>query len=111
MKRPETRHETTGADHITGNDAANILNGMAGADTTLNVVTLATGQSAIVKQGKAPITNPIFSLDGKRLAYQIMPREDWEVYVVNVDGTARRLGETDDLRRVDRAVCQVDVAA
>ncbi len=64
--------------------------GAVGADTTLNVVILATGQSTVVRQGSWPIVAPTVSTDGKRIAYQMMPREDWEVYVVNADGT----GET-----------------
>lgn len=55
-------------------------------DTTLNVLTLATGATTIVRQGPHPLANPALSADGKRVAYQVMPREDWEIYVVGIDG-------------------------
>ncbi len=61
--------------------------GAVGGDTTLNVVTLATGSPAIVKQGPWGMANPALSRDGRQVAYQIMMREDWEIYVVGSDGT------------------------
>ncbi|MBI4502251.1 MAG: M20/M25/M40 family metallo-hydrolase [Gemmatimonadetes bacterium] len=62
----------------------------AGKDTVLNVYTIASGQTVIAKQTPFALANPALSADGKRVAFQMMPREDWEVYVVENDGT----GET-----------------
>ena len=55
-------------------------------DTTLNVVTLATGAAAIVKQGPWPLAGLALSQDGKQVAYQIMMREDWEIALISADG-------------------------
>jgi hypothetical protein len=33
---------------------------------------------------------PVFSPDGRRIVYQRMPREDWELYLVSSDGTGER---------------------
>ena len=54
-------------------------------DTTLNVITLGTGASRVVRQGLSPLASPALSADGKLVAYQMMPREDWEIYVSPTD--------------------------
>ena len=45
-------------------------------------------RAAIVRKGPERLEAPALSRDGNRIAFQIMPREDWEIYVVNRDGTA-----------------------
>ncbi|MSR06537.1 MAG: M20/M25/M40 family metallo-hydrolase [Gemmatimonadetes bacterium] len=55
-------------------------------DTTLNVVTLANGASAIVRQGPWGLGGLTLSADGKQVAYQVMWREDWEIAMVGADG-------------------------
>jgi hypothetical protein len=47
-------------------------------------------KGAVARKGPERIDAPALSNDGKRLIFQMMPREDWELYVVNADGT----GET-----------------
>ncbi|MGI9076060.1 MAG: hypothetical protein ACR2G6_01880, partial [Gemmatimonadaceae bacterium] len=45
-------------------------------------------QPVVVKRAERPLANPVLSPDGRRVAYQMMPREDWELYVTDSDGTA-----------------------
>ncbi|MBR9990069.1 MAG: M20/M25/M40 family metallo-hydrolase [Gemmatimonadetes bacterium] len=40
----------------------------------------------VVRRG-GPLANPALSRDGARLVYQAMPREDWELFVTDADGT------------------------
>jgi hypothetical protein len=42
--------------------------------------------AAVVRTGPERIDAPSFSADGQRLAFQMMPKEDWEIYVVSRDG-------------------------
>lgn len=45
-------------------------------------------RTRILRRGREPMAAPAWSPDGQRLAVQVMPREDWEVFVVPVDGGA-----------------------
>jgi len=38
-------------------------------------------------KGTERLDAPAFSPDGARVAFQMMPKEDWEIYLVNRDGT------------------------
>jgi Tol biopolymer transport system component len=55
-----------------------------------NTIQLLRGSDAaprtVVRTSEA-LSNPSLSRDGTRMAYQRMPREDWEVYLVNADGS------------------------
>jgi Tol biopolymer transport system component len=44
---------------------------------------------AVVRTADA-LANPSLSRDGRRIVYQRMPREDWELFVVNADGTGEQ---------------------
>ena len=57
-----------------------------GADYVLTLQNLATGATATLKKTPLQLLNPALSPDGRRVVYQMMPREDWELYVVGVDG-------------------------
>jgi hypothetical protein len=48
---------------------------------------LAAGDGAAVRHGRERIDSPAWSPDGTRLVYQLMPKEDWEIYVIGRDGT------------------------
>jgi hypothetical protein len=61
----------------------------AGRENSLQVMP-AFGTPVAVKTTTDRLASPALSPDGKRAAFQMMTREDWEVYVVNSDGT----GET-----------------
>ncbi|HSC25757.1 MAG TPA: M20/M25/M40 family metallo-hydrolase, partial [Vicinamibacterales bacterium] len=58
-----------------------------GADSML-MVGPATNPSAAtaVRKGPERIDAPALSPDGSRIAFQMMPREDWEIFVVSGDG-------------------------
>jgi hypothetical protein len=53
-----------------------------------NIITLlhADGTARDVVRRRAAVANPSLTRDGTRLVYQAMPREDWELYVVDADG-------------------------
>ena len=50
----------------------------------------APSAGAIVRKGPERLDAPAVSADGARVAFQVMLRDDWEVYAINRDGT----GET-----------------
>ena len=52
--------------------------------------------AAIVRKGPERIDEPAVSPDGSRLAFQMMPKDDWEIYVINSDGS----GETRVTREI-----------
>jgi hypothetical protein len=41
----------------------------------------------VVKRSEVALSAPAISADGRRIAFQMMPREDWELYVIGADGT------------------------
>ncbi|CAN5848809.1 hypothetical protein BH24ACI5_BH24ACI5_12270 [soil metagenome] len=42
--------------------------------------------AAAVRKGTERLDAPAFSPDGQRIAFQIMPKEDWEIHVIGRDG-------------------------
>jgi Tol biopolymer transport system component len=52
--------------------------------------TAAPGKATPSRSGAERIDAPALSRDGSRVAFQIMFREDWEIAVVNRDGTGER---------------------
>jgi hypothetical protein len=58
-----------------------------GAETHLMVAPVADPASAaVVRRGLERLDAPAFSPDGQRIAFQVMPKEDWEIHVVSRDG-------------------------
>jgi hypothetical protein len=54
-----------------------------------NVISLVSVESrapAVVKRSPLQLANPVLSPDGRRIVFQMMPREDWELYVVDASG-------------------------
>ncbi len=45
------------------------------------------GHAIAAHRGGQRVDAPALSADGSRVAFQLMPRDDWEIYVVNRDGT------------------------
>ena len=45
-----------------------------------------TGIAAQVKRTTLRLDAPAVSADGSRIAYQMMPRDDWEIFVADRDG-------------------------
>jgi len=73
-----------------------------GAENRLMVAPANNPSSAVVvRTGPERIDAPALSPDGSRIAFQMMPNDDWEIFVVNRDGTG--------LMRVTREI-QHDVA-
>jgi hypothetical protein len=61
--------------------------GSDGAASTLQLVSTASGTPVTVRRSERPLASPALSRDGRRIAFQMMPREDWELYVIDGDGT------------------------
>ncbi len=49
--------------------------------------TSGTWKPTVVRKGTERLDAPAISPDGARIAFQMMSREDWEIYVVGTDGT------------------------
>jgi hypothetical protein len=63
----------------------------AGTESRLLIAETANpALSRIVRKGAERIDAPALSGDGTRIAFQLMPREDWELFVVNQDGSGER---------------------
>jgi dipeptidyl aminopeptidase/acylaminoacyl peptidase len=61
----------------------------SGSENRLLVAPVANPADAtVVRTGPERIDSPAFSPDGARIAFQIMPKEDWEIHVVSRDGKA-----------------------
>ncbi|MEX2570212.1 MAG: M28 family peptidase [Gemmatimonadota bacterium] len=63
--------------------------GRASGDLTAVMVLSLDGasQPREVRRTTLPIADPAVSPNGTRVAYNIMPRDDWEIFAVNADGT------------------------
>ena len=49
-----------------------------------------TGAQTAIKRTPMRLDAPALSADGARVAFQMMPRDDWEIFVANRDGGAQR---------------------
>ena len=58
----------------------------AGSEVTINAVAIGAGEPAVVKRSARPIATPVPSPDGRRIAYAVMLRDDWELFVIGRDG-------------------------
>jgi hypothetical protein len=58
-------------------------------DEGMNVIGVLRPGAAVVDavRNGGPLAAPALSPDGRRLAWQAMPREDWEIYVADSDGS------------------------
>ena len=61
-----------------------------GNDNRIMVAPLRGGEPVAVKTTTERVDAPALSPDGKQVVFQIMPREDWELHIVNADGTGER---------------------
>ncbi len=51
--------------------------------------TTAPDAGIALRKGPEPMDAPAFSPDGRRIAFQMMSKEDWEIYTINRDGTGQ----------------------
>jgi hypothetical protein len=49
-----------------------------------------TGTQVAVKRSTSRLDAPALSADGSRVAYQMMPRDDWEIFIADRDGANER---------------------
>jgi len=59
--------------------------------------------ATVVRKGPERIEAPALSPDGTRIAFQMMPNDDWEIYVINSDGS----GEARVTREIQHDVLPV----
>jgi hypothetical protein len=72
----------------------------------------ATREPALVKRTTDSLETPVPSPDGRRVAFASMPRQDWELAVVNADGTGEaRLSREIQHDRVPRWVSATTLLA
>jgi hypothetical protein len=65
--------------------------GRQGTDNTIELLDLASGNSTVLaRKGAMQLANPAISPDGRAIVYQMMPREDWELFLVDADGKNER---------------------
>jgi hypothetical protein len=78
-----------------------------GAETRLMIArTSDPANAAVVRKGPERIDAPALSPDGSCVAFQMMPKEDWEIFIMNLDGT----GEARVTREIQHDVAPVFLA-
>jgi len=60
------------------------------AETAVSVVPVKGGDPIVVKRTTDRLDAPALSPDGKTVTFQMMAREDWELYTVSADGSGER---------------------
>lgn len=91
LKSKTTRLVTGSAVAMSG-DGGTIAWLSRNSDTcALDVSPTLTDNVTVVRSGRDRLDAPALSLDGKRLAYQLMTRTDWEIYVSDGAGAPRRV--------------------
>jgi len=96
-----TNYYAGGGAAASGDGSALAFVGKVGAEFTVNVVALpALGAPVVVKRSTDSLTAPALSPSGARVAFQMMPDHDWEIYTVGRDGT----GETRVTREIQHDV-------
>jgi Tol biopolymer transport system component len=60
--------------------------GRADNQNVINLVSVESGTPSVVKRSALALANPVLSAEGRRVAFQMMPREDWELYVIDAIG-------------------------
>jgi DNA-binding beta-propeller fold protein YncE len=61
-----------------------------GGESVLRVLRAGDAGPRTVLRSRDALSSPALSRDGRRIVYQRMPREDWELYVVNADGSGEQ---------------------
>jgi Tol biopolymer transport system component len=61
-----------------------------GTETALTVVPTKGGEPTVAKRTTDRLEAPSLAPDGTTVTYQLMAREDWELYTINSDGTGER---------------------
>jgi hypothetical protein len=64
--------------------------GTQGSDNTIELLDLASGSVKTVAKKTQQLANPAISPDGRTVVFQVMPREDWELFVIGADGQNER---------------------
>ena len=59
---------------------------------------LSGSAASVVVQTILPISNAVVSPDGRHVAYQMQPFDDWEIYVAAIDGSAPPRGLSNEIQ-------------
>lgn len=78
------------APRLSADGSAAVFLAAEGGETLVRVVALAGGEPVTVVRTTLPVAEPALSPDGRTVAYQMMPREDWEIFLVESDGSNPR---------------------
>ena len=52
----------------------------------LSGATASAPEATVIRAGPEAIDSPVFSPDGQRIAFQMRPRDDWDLHVIGIDG-------------------------
>ncbi|MCI0436183.1 MAG: M20/M25/M40 family metallo-hydrolase, partial [Gemmatimonadetes bacterium] len=55
-------------------------------ETAIRVMDISSGEAHDAYRTRAPVASPAIAPDRERIAFQMMPREDWEIWVVPAAG-------------------------
>jgi Tol biopolymer transport system component len=75
---------------LSRNDSQLVFAGRTDQGGVLFLLTVGRDSAVAVRRSPWPVVVPAISPDGRRLAYASRPRDDWELFVVNADGTGER---------------------
>ena len=64
--------------------------GRQGNDNTIELLDLVSGNVTTLAKKTQQLANPAISPDGRTVVFQMMPREDWELFVIGADGQNER---------------------
>jgi Tol biopolymer transport system component len=85
-ERGTTRVLEGGTFAVSGDGRSLVYLAPSGDENLVNVVALGdTTQPVTVKRTPRPVAAPALSPDGSLVAFQMMPRDDWELYLVRRD--------------------------
>ncbi len=97
---------TGSAPSFSGDGASFSYVSREGAENRLMIASTADpAGAAIVRKGPERMDAPALSRDGSRVAFQMMTKEDWEIYAANRDGT----GESRVTREIQHDILPVFV--
>ncbi|HSA57937.1 MAG TPA: M20/M25/M40 family metallo-hydrolase [Gemmatimonadaceae bacterium] len=59
-------------------------------ETQLKLANVAEGEPVVLRRSAEPMDNPVVSADGRTVAFEFMPREDREIFLIDADGRNER---------------------
>ena len=75
---------------LSANDSQLVFGTRSQSGSELDLLTIGQDAPRPVRRGAEPMVLPAISPDGRRIAYASQARDDWELWVVNADGSGER---------------------